>query len=91
MTVETDIIQPVTNFIRDSKFLLNRCTKPDKKGNVSSVVLISRIHSDCHCFCYWLCGYGFSWLLRKTDPYSYQQYPHRCLSEFTIVGCVFVV
>lgn len=32
MTVETDIIQPVKDFIRDSKFLLNRCTKPDKKG-----------------------------------------------------------
>lgn len=32
MTVETDIIQPVKDFVRDSKFLLNRCTKPDKKG-----------------------------------------------------------
>ena len=32
MTIETDIIQPVKDFVRDSKFLVNRCTKPDKKG-----------------------------------------------------------
>ena len=32
MTIETDIIQPVKDFVRDSKFFLNRCTKPDKKG-----------------------------------------------------------
>ena len=32
MTIESDIIQPVKDFIRDSKFLVNRCTKPDKKG-----------------------------------------------------------
>ncbi|KNB44210.1 putative translocase SEC61 subunit gamma [Blastocystis sp. subtype 4] len=31
MTIETEIIQPVKDFIRDSKFLVNRCTKPDKK------------------------------------------------------------
>ena len=34
MTIETDIIQPVKDFIRDSKFLVNKCTKPDKKGTV---------------------------------------------------------
>ena len=32
MTIETDIVQPVKDFVRDSKFLLNRCTKPNKKG-----------------------------------------------------------
>ena len=35
MTIETDIIQPVKNFVRDSKYLVNKCTKPDKKGNAS--------------------------------------------------------
>lgn len=40
MTIETDIIQPVKDFVRDSKFLINRCTKPDKKGNCLSVMLI---------------------------------------------------
>ena len=34
MTIETDIIQPVKDFIRDNKFLVNKCTKPDKKGTV---------------------------------------------------------
>ena len=72
MTGETDIIQPVKDFIRDSKFLLNRCTKPDKKGIATGVVLITRIYSDCHCFCDWIRCYGFGGLLREAYPYSDQ-------------------
>ena len=72
MTVETDIIQPVKDFIRDSKFLLNRCTKPDRKGNAFRGALITRVYSDCHCFCDRIRCYGFSGLLRKAGPYSDQ-------------------
>ena len=35
-TIETDSIQPVKDFVRDSKFLVNRCTKPDKKGRIQT-------------------------------------------------------
>ena len=41
MTLETDIIQPIKDFVRDSKFLVNRCTKPDKRGKHARI--ISRI------------------------------------------------
>lgn len=58
MTIETDIIQPVKDFVRDSKFLINRCTKPDKKGRSFLSPLSCRVHSNCYCNRYWLCRYG---------------------------------
>lgn len=84
MTIESDIIQPVKDFVRDSKFLINRCTKPDKKGSVRDSFFIYRIHSNCYCHCYWLCCNGFCWLFCEVDSYPYQQYPHWCLKYFDL-------
>ena len=80
MTLETDIIQPVKDFVRDSRFLLNRCTKPDRKGKRFFNPTICRIHSDCNCFCCWICRYGTGGLFCQADPHSYQQHSYWCLS-----------
>lgn len=80
MTLETDIIQPVKDFVRDSKFLLNRCTKPDRKGGWLRSSMICRIHSDCDCLCYWLCRYGTCGLFCQAYSHSYQQHSYWSLS-----------
>ena len=71
MTIETDIVQPVKDFVRDSKFFMNRCTKPNKKGEEMGSGLIDRVHADSDCDGCWICSDGSGWLLRETDPYSY--------------------
>ena len=81
MTLETDIIQPVKDFVRDSKFLLNRCTKPDRKGERLLNSMICRIHSDCDRFCCWFRRYGTCRLLCQAHSHSYQQHSHWCLSN----------
>ena len=81
MTLETDIIQPVKDFVRDSKFLLNRCTKPDRKGERLLNFVICRIHSDCDCLCCWFRRYGTCRLFCQADSHSYQQHSYWCLSN----------
>ena len=71
MTIETDIVQPVKDFVRDSKFFVNRCTKPNKKGERVGGGLIDRVHANGDCYGRWFRCDGSGWLLRETDPYSY--------------------
>ena len=80
MTIETDIVQPVKDFVRDSKFLLNRCTKPNKKGLRFLYGVIDRVHPDRHGYCCRFRRDGTGWLFREADPYSHQQYSHWCLN-----------
>ena len=89
MTIETDIIQPVKDFVRDSKFLVNRCTKPDKKGRIQSIALITRIHSDSYCYCRRIRCDGPRWVFRQVDSYSDQQYSDWCLN-YTVVTILWV-
>ncbi len=79
MTIETDIIQPVKDFIRDSKFLVNKCTKPDKKGGACFLRVTDRIHSDRYCHRDWFCRYGSGRLFREVDSHPHQQHSHWCL------------
>lgn len=80
MTIETDIVQPVKDFVRDSKFLLNRCTKPNKKGLRFLYGVIDRVHPDRHGYCCRFRRDGTGRLFREADPYSHQQYSHWCLN-----------
>lgn len=68
-------------FAKDSLQLLNRCTKPDKRGKFFSNTIIypGRICKDCTgCGC-WVCSDGIYRVRGKVDPHSHQQY--HCVLE----------
>ncbi len=78
-----EFIEPAIEFANDSKRLVNRCTKPDRKGVFFQLWSISygcRVPEDCYRHGDWLRAHGLHWLLREACAYPHQQ--HYCVRLF---------
>lgn len=76
------IVEPLVKFIKDSSYLVKKCTKPDHKGMFSSqnadfgfvtfVVLLRRICKDCSCYWVRIFNDGFHRIFCQACAHSNQ-------------------
>jgi hypothetical protein len=75
-----DYAQPVIDsgkkFAKDSIRLLNKCTKPDRKGlfYLISSLFVFRVSKDCVRHNDWICGYGLYRFHCESHPHSDSQH-----------------
>lgn len=81
----TSLLEVPRKFTKDSQQLLQRCTKPDKRGTLLDRVinykhLMLRVCQDCPGGGDGSCVDGLYWILYQACPHSHQQYHSVCLS-----------
>jgi hypothetical protein len=68
--------EAVSDFARDSKYLIRKCNYPDRRGMPYESFLadILRVSKDCLRYAHWFSHHGLYWLLCQTHPHPSEQF-----------------
>ena len=67
-----NVVEQLQKFYDESTKFINKCEKPNKKGNIS--FLTFRILENHTSMCDWISRYGIYWVLCQADFHPNQQH-----------------